>query len=256
MVSLHGKRILVTREEKQGRQFAAKIRQYGGVPIEVPLLQISCKDHQENITFFKQLANYKWIFFTSSNGVHCFFKLADSYQIDTQFLKTVTLAAVGHKTGDALKNHGFNAAFIPSVYNAEVMAKEFFQVYNDVSPVLIVRGSKSLDILPAAFESRSIKYDAMEVYETGSRMDMKSRLNDTLNTGEIDFITFTSPSSVEAYRAMAQVNLEVPVVCIGTTTEKRAKQLDFQSILVPEEFTIDGMIHRLGKYLSKKELDE
>ncbi len=254
-ISLHEKRILVTREEKQGKQFAAKIRHYDGHPIEVPLLQISCKDLQEHYTFFQQLTNYQWIFFTSANGVRCFFQLAKRYNIDTKVLKLLNIAAVGHKTEEALKDEGFSAAFIPSVYNAEVMAKEFFHVYHDISPVLIVRGSKSLDILPAAFEERSIKYDAMEVYETTSRVDMKTRLNKTLKTGKIDFITFTSPSSVETFHSLADVEINVPIVCIGTTTEKKAKQLGFHSILVPEEFTVDGMIHCLGKYLLKKELN-
>jgi uroporphyrinogen-III synthase len=254
-VSLHGKRILVTREEKQGKQFAAKIRQCGGNPVEVPLLQIACKDAGQHQIFFQKLADYRWIFFTSTNGVRFFFQLARKYNVGIKTLQSVSIAAVGHKTGEALKEHGVDTAFIPTVYNAEVMAKEFFEVYHDISPVLIVRGSKSLGILPTAFENHSIDYDAMEVYETAPRLDMKERLNEILNKQEIDFITFTSPSSVETFHALANVDIHVPLVCIGTTTEKKAKQLGFHSILVAEEFTIDGMIRRLGKYIAKKEFD-
>jgi uroporphyrinogen-III synthase len=251
-ISLHEKNILITREERQGKQFAEKIRKYNGNPVEVPLLKISCKDHSGNQIIFDRLANYQWIFFTSANGVRCFFQLADACNLDTQVLKPLNIAAVGHKTEEALEDYGFAAAFIPSVYNAEVMAKEFFHVYHDVSPVLIVRGSKSLDILPAEFANNGITYDAVEVYETTFRTDMKERLNETLNSKQIDFITFTSPSSVASFQEMAQVKLNVPTVCIGTTTEKKAKQSGFHSILVPEEFTVDGMIECMGAYLSKR----
>ena len=255
-ISLHEKNILITREEKQGRQFAEKIRECQGNPVEVPLLKISCMEHLENQKYFQRLANYQWIFFTSANGVRCFFQLAKTYKINTKVLENVNVAVVGHKTEDALKKYGLSASFIPTIYNAEVMSKEFFNVYQDVSPVLIVRGSKSLDILPEEFELRGIAYDAIEIYETLFRTDMKKRLNEVLNTGEIDFITFTSPSSVESFHRLAQADVHVPVVCIGTTTEKTAKQLGFHYILVPEEFTVEGMIHRMGTYLSKKELDD
>ncbi|MFA1822529.1 uroporphyrinogen-III synthase [Virgibacillus oceani] len=255
-MSLHEKNILITREEQQGKQFAAKIRACQGNPVEVPLLKISCKEHQKNQAVFQQLASYQWIFFTSANGVRCFFQLAKDYQVNTNVLETVNIAVVGRKTENALKEYGNSASFIPSVYNAEVMSKEFFQVYQDVSPVLIVRGSKSLDILPVEFENRGIAYDAIEIYETTFRTDMKERLNEILKTGEIDFITFTSPSSVESFRRLTQVSVDVPVVCIGTTTEKRANQLGFQSILVPEEFTVEGMIYRMGMYVLNKELED
>lgn len=253
--SLHGKRILVTREEKQGKQFAAKIRDYGGDPVEVPLLEISCKDAGENHVLFQQLADYRWIFFTSTNGVRCFFQLASKYNADIHALQSVNIAAVGQKTGEVLKEHGLYPAFIPTVYNAEVMAKEFFKVYHDISRVLIVRGSKSLDILPAALDSRSIDYDTVNVYDTAPRMDRSALLNEVLKSGRIDFITFTSPSSVETFHVLAEADTNVPVVCIGTTTEKKAKQLGFDSILVAETFTVDGMIHRMAKYISEKEMD-
>ena len=255
-MSLHEKNILITREEQQGKQFAEKIRACRGTPVEVPLLEISCKEHEENKTVFQYLASYQWIFFTSANGVRCFFQLAKEAQVNLDVLKTVNIAVVGHKTEDALKAYGYSASFIPSVYNAEVMSQEFFQVFQNVSPVLIVRGSKSLDILPVEFENRGISYDAIEIYETTFRTDMKERLNQILKTGEIDFITFTSPSSVESFRRLSQVKVDVPIVCIGTTTEKRANQLGYHSILVPEEFTVEGMIYRMGMYVLDKELED
>src|SRR5690625_5212452 len=109
-ISLHEKSILITREEKQGKQFAAKIRECQGNPVEVPLLKISCMDHQENKEFFQRLASYQWVFFTSANGVRCFFQLAANYKVNTKVLETVNIAVVGHKTENALKEYGFKAS--------------------------------------------------------------------------------------------------------------------------------------------------
>ncbi|GAB3050113.1 uroporphyrinogen-III synthase [Virgibacillus ainsalahensis] len=248
-MSLHGKKILITREEKQAKEFAKKVLQYNGIPVEVPLLKISCMDRDENKQILQGLNNYEWIFFTSSNGVDCFFQLAEKHLIDTKIIRDKKVAVVGHKTEDALKKYGFSANFIPEIYNADVMAYEFLKNFAGAGPVLLVRGNRSREVLPLEFSKFGIPYSSIEVYETCLNYQMSETLNETLKRNDVDFVTFTSPSTVEAFSEMTSLR-NFKCVCIGTTTEKRAMEFGFTPIFTPnKEFTIDSMLVCINNYI-------
>jgi uroporphyrinogen-III synthase len=249
--SLHGSKILITREAKQAKQFAEKVLALGGIPVEVPLLRISCKDARENEQIFSNLGIYKWIFFTSANGVSCFFDLIKKYNVEN--LKQYKFATVGHKTEMMLKKYGYHASFIPSTYNAEIMAEEFLESFSEEGPALLVRGNRSRDVLPVEFSKQHLAFDTMEVYETNVNDDAADKLNQVLYEDEIDFITFTSPSTVEAFVEMAEVKHEMNVVCIGTTTEQRAEEFGFSPINTPEEFTTEAMLLSISEYINRKD---
>lgn len=252
--SLQGKTVLVTREKSQAKTFSEVILKYGGQPIEVPLLEIICKKRSKED--FQHISTYEWIFFTSSNGVNCFFQLLKEHN-QLELIRSCKLAVVGHKTEDALKRYGLNADFIPTVYNAETMANEFMDVYPNENKgrILLVRGNISRPTLPVEFKKHGYQVDLIEVYETVSHYQMKDRLNKQITDYHIDFITFTSPSTVHAFVAMVDYSAgykDLVCVCIGTTTEEAARQAGFKTILVPHTFTVEGMVERMTEYVNRK----
>lgn len=249
---LQNKQILITREEKQAKTFSEKVLRQGGEPVEVPLLAISCTDRLADRPIFQSLAVYKWIFFTSANGVNCFFQLLHKHHIQPTILKNVKIAVVGHKTEDALNGYGLTADFIPTIYNAEHMALEFLHRFTVEGSFLLVRGNRSRTVLPERFSKIGVDFAAIEVYETNFNYKMANRLNEVLKKKWYDFITFTSPSVVDAFTEMAETAYEKTCVCIGTTTEARARELGFTTILTPEEFTIDGMITNICDHIAMK----
>lgn len=251
-ISLHEKAILITREYHQAKEFTEKVIQYGGKPLEVPLLNVSCKDHNQNVQTFHDLHSFQWLFFTSANGVEYFFQLAKKYEVNLAILKEKQFAVVGHKTADALKRFGFTADFIPSTYNADVMASEFLNKSTETGPVLLIRGNRSRDVLPTEFTTYGLSFHSLEVYKTTYNYAMTDRLNNMLSENNYDFITFTSPSTVEAFMEMARVKSNKTCVCIGTTTEHRAREFGFTDIITPKEFTIDGMLERISDYIAVK----
>lgn len=252
--SLKGKKILITREKKQAKDFAEKVKICGGNPIEVPLLEISCKDIVANQRILEHIEGYKWIFFTSANGVDCFFQLAEKYKLPK--LKEPKFAVVGHKTEWCLNRHGYLSSFVPSVYNADVMAAEFLQKFKCDGPALLVRGNRSRDVLPVEFSKLDMDFDMMEVYETKFNYTMENVLQTVLLEEELDFITFTSPSTVEAFSEMINNIPEITYVCIGTTTEQRALELGFKLVLTPEVYTTDAMLQTIANYIKNEGEDE
>ncbi|RYG74836.1 uroporphyrinogen-III synthase [Lentibacillus lipolyticus] len=252
---LYGKRILITREEKQAKIFSRKVIEQGGIPVEVPLLKISCRDGQEEMISYLQNEHFGWLFFTSVNGVHCFFRLLDHYNVDKRTFAGSNIAAVGHKTASALDEHGFQTNFIPSVYSAETMTREFrLSDAQTDEPILLIRGNKSRNTLPDWFKEQGIRFVPLEVYETGCNFAATDELNAQLEQNKLDFITFTSPSSVEAFMTMKkpECTTDAQIACIGTTTGDRAREFGLHNLLIPDEFTIDGMLDNISSYIKQK----
>ncbi|WP_068674518.1 uroporphyrinogen-III synthase [Oceanobacillus sp. Castelsardo] len=249
---LRNKRIIVTREDTGGKIFSNKINQFGGIPIEVPLLQVGCHDCDENKQIIKQLERFDWFIFTSANGVQCFFRLADKHQVSHEILKSKKIAVVGEKTNQKLMEYGYSADIVPSVYDADTLSKEFLSENQKPGEVLLIRGNLSRDVLPNELTKASIPFKNLYVYKTTLNSNSKHLLNDTLQT-EFDFITFTSPSTIDAYFELSGYLVDKPCVCIGTTTENKAKEKGFSNILTPKVFTVDAMIDIMIDYINKKE---
>ncbi|MFD1039538.1 uroporphyrinogen-III synthase [Virgibacillus byunsanensis] len=259
---LHGKSILVTREKDQAKEFVEKILVNGGTPVEVPLLKISCKYSKEQEQIINRMETYNWLFFTSANGVHCFFKCLNNLGIRFPELKALEIAVVGDKTAHVLEEYGYSAQFIPSTYNADVMAHEFIATHANVNgKVLVIKGNRSRDVLQKEFSKKNIPCDNLEVYETNFNYQIKTKLNELCVTEDLDFLTFTSPSTVEAFielknddRYLSKLK-STACVCIGTTTENKAMELGFTNTITPSEFTTEGMIDVIRKIMGRDRLE-
>ncbi len=240
-MNLANKSILVTREASQAIEFNQKIKDASGNVLNAPLLKINpIKFESFNPT------NYNWLFFTSANGVEKFI----NQLTNLAWLKTIKIAVVGHKTEDALKKHHLVADFIPTVYNAVEMAKEFTTKYPQANKILLVRGNLSRNVLPNFFQKMNIDYDTVVVYETVINKEIKPRLNWIFKTKQIDYITFMSPSTIDNFMTLLDEKyhnqaLKIKVICIGTTTEKLALEKGFKHVSIPNQFTAESMLEKI-----------
>lgn len=243
MNSLNNQNVLVTRAKEQATVFADKIHQFGGNAWIADVTRITCTSKgMKNI----QLYSYEWVFFTSANGVHCFFNNMKT----SATLKNIHIAVVGEKTNLALMQYGRTADFIPSTYNARTMANEFLKRYTVTGRMLLVRGSKARPELVDAFSNANKVFDLLEVYKTEKNDAAKGKLNWIFERVVPDYITFTSPFAVTAFNDLFQMSLttEPVVVCIGTTTALEAEKKGWNHIIVPEKFTIEGMLELMCRH--------
>lgn len=239
--SLQGKKVLVTRERNQVNELSSLIKKRSGIPIEVPLLKITC--HQQvNIA---SLDRYEWLIFTSANGIRCFF------QHVKELPSSIKIATVGAKTAKLVETYGYDIHFVPSTFNAVTLMDELFEQYEDADNFLLVRGNIARPTIPERLDALGRKYTMLELYKTEPFIENKHLLLDTLKYEPLDFVTFTSPSAVKAFVELTkEANkfkqfLTIPAVCIGTTTEKEAKRQSFQTTIVPQTFTMEKMVETM-----------
>lgn len=241
MNPLKNKKILITRDSQAAASFQQLLEKEQAKPVTVPLIKIDCMK-RPNLSI--DVKDCEWVFFTSRNGVECFLQ----NKTFATALHHCRIAAVGEKTAQTLVEHNYTVDFIPSVFNAETMAKEFLTRYETTKPTLFVRGVIASPILLDAFTKANRRFYCVEVYDTIIHPKAKQALQATLAHHTFDYVTFTSPSAVEAFvQSVEDVKqeLDVPTVCIGTTTEQKALSYGFTQTIVPEKFTIEAMIEAM-----------
>ncbi|WP_117170463.1 uroporphyrinogen-III synthase [Paraliobacillus sediminis] len=257
---LQGKTILVTRAEEHGEIFSKQLENEGAKVIHIPLLTFQLHKSSSTHRLLKSMEDFKWIFFTSANGVIYFFEQLVRYNINESVLKGLQFAVVGKKTEQMLQSYGYEAAFYPTHYHGEAMAEEFVAHFGSDEKVLLVVGNRSPLEVKAVLEKSQVYIDYVIVYDTVVNRDNQTELIKRIKHNEIDGYTFTSPSTVEAFdEQLESVQAELVrikqnrlCVCIGTTTAKTAKINGFKKIRLPQEFTTEKMVIEIVDFFSQE----
>jgi uroporphyrinogen III methyltransferase / synthase len=243
------KRILITRPRAQAREFAENLRSTGFEPIFFPVIEI--RPIENNIALDRALAKlecYDWIVFTSVNAVEILFERFSSLHIEEGL--GVKFAAIGPKTSEALQACGITPEFVPHEYVAESILPGLGDLQGKW--VLLPRAEIARKALPEAIAQAGGIPHEIAVYKTLPVQPDPEGLM-ALKSG-VDWITFTSPSTVQNFveilRQQKMDPLELvgkpKIACIGPITERAARDEGFEISVVAEKYTTDGLINALG----------
>ncbi|GGF06718.1 uroporphyrinogen-III synthase [Halobacillus andaensis] len=251
MNPLEGKKVLVTRPSSQAGGLLQRLERAGASPLHIPLIEFQLHDSKENERILSKLHDFKWVFFTSSNGVKFFFEWLQ--KASETFPAACQIAVVGEKTKRAVERYQLKADFIPSEFQAEKMAEEFFRNYEEPGSILYVRGNRSRETLLNEFKNRSILFQSMTVYDT---LLIKESAVICKHLNSLDAVTFTSPSTLQAFIRSVGMNRETalskPCFCIGSTTADEAVKLGFKKVYYPAIFIVEEMVQQMIDYFSKE----
>ena len=238
------KRILVTRPRAQADSFAEGLRTAGFKPIYFPVIEIrSIEDNSEFDQALININKYDWVVFTSVNGVEVVFEKLK------QFSPIPRVVAIGPKTAEALKARGITPDFVPEEYVAEAILPGLGDLRGKW--VLLPRAEVARKALPEAIAKAGGTAHEIAVYKTLPVQPDPEGLA-ALKSG-VDWITFTSPSTVQNFVEIIRQQKLDPfkltgspkIACIGPITESAAKDEGFEVDLVAEKFTTEGLISAL-----------
>jgi uroporphyrinogen III methyltransferase/synthase len=248
---LAGKRIIVTRAREQASSLVEKLEELGAEVIEFPTIRIAePEDFQQFDEVLLNLASYTWLVFTSVNGVRAFFKRMKLQKIDIRSLSGKMLCAVGEATGEALNDLGLQVEYIPAQYTIAELLKGLLTRVKPGERVLLARADIANPELSSGLEAKGIHLDNLVVYRTLPEAAAKEEIRKLLNGEKIDYITFTSSSTVKNFMTMIgaenlQKLLNTRVVCIGPVTAETAKEKGLQVAAMADIYTIDGLVDKL-----------
>ncbi|TKI87080.1 uroporphyrinogen-III synthase [Bacillus mycoides] len=242
MNALAGKTVLITRAQHQAKQMSVAVKERSGIPLEIPLLRMEGTSHRQIQHIAGQLHSYDWVIFTSKNGVAFFLD-----GLETKIPLTIKIAAVGVKTKLELEKRSYQVHFVPTSFVAETFAEEFLKELSGNERILFPKGNLARDVIPVKLREFGIFLDELIVYGTKVNVEKKQELITALKLGEVNIITFTSPSTVDSFvRLLEGTNWrewtkKCTIACIGPITEKEAN-LYFPHVIVPKEYTVEALL--------------
>lgn len=241
---LKGKSVVVTRPANRAGTLSAKLEGLGANAILFPCIHTEHMDSEPARKALAELSGYEWLALTSPQGVDSLFTLLDGMGLDSRALAGVKIAAIGPSTAAGLASHGIKADYIPLAYDAANLATGLTGLAR--GKVLLLRAQVGTPELPETLSANGIEYDDIATYRTIHRCDNSGMVLEQLEKGGIDYITFTSRSTVEAFNECipGAAEHEFTAVCIGPSTLAAAEKLGYKTITA-QMATIDSMVDRI-----------
>ena len=251
---LHGKNILVTRARAQASALTEKLTALGASCIEAPVIRIAppADNYAALDRAIRELHTYHWLIFTSVNGAEHFFSRLHTAGKDSRALGYAKVAAIGSATAKALCSFGIHADIVPEEFRAEALVDALVPILPPRARILLARAQEARDVLPESLRSHGAAVDVIPAYETVPEREGGEELAEQLMRGEIDFVTFTSSSTVKNFvRQLGNITplQHTKIACIGPVTAETARSFALEPDIVAENYTIDGLVHAIREYV-------
>lgn len=253
---LFGKTVIVTRARAQASELTKKLEAQGAKVIEVPAIKIvPAADYAPLDKAISELHAYKWLVFTSANGVDYFFQRLLQAGKDARALASVKLAAIGSATAQALADRGLTADLVPSAYKAEELAEALARQIAKGDKILIARAKVAREVLPESLRKIGAQVDVVTAYETAADCENRDELLAALREGNASVVTFTSSSTVTNLLKVLGEDKELlqkaALAAIGPVTAGTLRQHGLTPAIEAEKYTIDGLMQAIEKFYNK-----
>lgn len=251
---LFGRRVLITRTREQASQLSALVRELGGEAVEFPTIRVVEPDDYAPLDrAIANLPSYRWVIFTSANGVRFFLRRLLDLGEDVRALKGVHLCAIGPKTREALERYALRVAYVPEEYRAEEIARGLEKHIKPGDRVLLPRADIARQVLADMLRVAGAEVDEVTAYRTLPDGENAQAIRHMLERGEIHIVTFTSSSTVRNFASLlGQEDLpellsRVTVACIGPVTAKTARELGLPVHVIARRYTIEGLVEAMAE---------
>lgn len=249
---LAGKKILVTRARHQASALQQGLEALGAEAVLLPTIELSPLAVSEE-AFRSALGAHRWIFFTSPNAVEYFFRLLQQAGLDSRALGSKQLGVLGPMTARALVSHGLRADFQPSVYNAEVFAREFVTQWGQEAKeggILLPCSELAQETLPLALQAEGIPYTRLPLY--ANRPIAYSEAELRMAFAGASWLTACSSSAVHhlldllSAQGLTSLVEDLPIAVLGEQTASAVRAYGLEPRLIAPEATIPSLIQALA----------
>ena len=245
---LFGKSIVSTRDLKGNAEFARKIADRGGRPVEFPTMAIKpLTDGSPFVRALAQLADYDWVIFTSPNGVQVFFDVMTTLGKDARVFASNRLAALGSKTAASLARYGITADFVPTVFTGRELGTQLVALANlHDKKVLLLRSELATKDLVDVLQQGGANVQDVPLYTAVPQTGDVDALGAQIEQGTIHWLTFASPSAARNFFEQIAPNgvntSAAKVASIGPVTSAQLDKLGVHVDLTAPEHTTDGLL--------------
>jgi uroporphyrinogen III methyltransferase / synthase len=238
---LFGKRIVVTRAAEQAGELSSRLRSLGATVIEFPVIELQpAADPAPLDAAIARLPEYDWLIFTSVNGVRFFMERLDASSADLRSLRA-RICVIGPATRAAVEALHLKVDLMPEEYVAENLVAAFSPHDLKGRRILLPRAAVARDVIPAALSALGAQVEVAEAYRNVVPAPRAVEL------GRVDWITFTSSSTVANFLALAgrEALRGSRVASIGPVTSAALRAHGLEVHAEARTYTLDGLVEAI-----------
>ena len=256
---LFGKTIVITRTIEQSNESALSFIKQGADIIVFPTLDIV---PPENWKPFDEIILSKdkidFIIFTSIHAVEMFVNRCNEINKKINF-NTLKVVAVGNKTAATCNEFNIPVSIIPKTFSAEGVVEELSKYDLKNKRVFIPKSAIGREELPHGLTARGAILKSANVYNvTLPGKETVTKNINKLKEKKPDMFVFTSPSTFKNFLKLLDITNPVQyfsgysVAAIGPTTKAAIETKNVSVDVIPEEYTINGLIDAIINYYKNK----
>jgi uroporphyrinogen-III synthase len=195
---------------------------------------------------------FDWLVFTSANGVEFVSRRMGALGVRPEQLTALNVAAVGEATAAAVVRAGLNLTLVAEAATGDALAASLCQQLRPRARVLYPKSAIGREAFPNALEAAGFDVRAIDAYRTVPEPDVDLRVLEQVRRGEIDMITFSSPSSVRNFLDLVgqecAVKRGIPVICAGPVTAQAARDAGLLVVAVSDAPDALSMAEAIATY--------
>jgi len=254
---LFGRRVLVTRGADQAGEMIAALAEAGAEAVAMPMIRIvPPADYAALDAALANLDSYDAVLFTSANAVLYFAKRAEERGVSLETLDA-TVVCVGPKTAEVALRAGLPVHRVPGRrFDAEGVLAEVLRVLPPRGRrFLLPRSEVARDALPDGLRSEGGVVDAVTAYRNVPAITDGTALRADLESGRLDALTFTSPSTVRHFDALLDAPARAAatrctIAAIGPLTAAALCKVGLPPDITPEQATARELVEALAAHVA------
>lgn len=254
---LAGKRVVITRAPEQARELMQELAQAGAEALLLPCVAFSTAPDPAALDAALQLFDqFDWVIFTSQNAVEaCAQRAADTHLSLVQKKDSPRIAAVGPATAHSASRAGFRVDLVAKQFRGEALAAEL-GVSLAGKRVFLPRSSCAGPELPTALTASGANVTEVIAYVTGLPTTIDRSVLGAVRSGQVDIITFFSPSAVKnlvaelGSQCIRELAGRVALAAIGPVTAKAISDEGLRADIIAEQAKSSALIAAIREFFS------
>jgi uroporphyrinogen-III synthase/uroporphyrinogen III methyltransferase/synthase len=232
----------MTRAERDGAELRRRLEEEGARVVHVPSVSfVGESDAEAVLATLSELGETAWIVFASRNGARFFADLLRERGVDLP--ARIRLAAVGPGTAEEVAALFRPVSLVPHVSNAEGLAEALLrEARPEDGGILLPAAAEGRRVLETALEQAGFRVRRLTVYRTrvAEAEDGALRL-----PPHVDFVLFTSPTTVRGFLARSAMPEGAEAVSIGPATTRAVRAAGL-TVREARQHDLEGLIEVLG----------
>ncbi len=248
---LRGQGVWLTRPAQQNERMAAALRELGAEVYEQPMLEIKPPEDETALEAAIQrlrAGELDGVAFTSRHAVEAVMQALWRHAADARVLHGVTIACVGDKTAETLKQFGVRPDIVPAAsFNAESLLSEMMgQGVVTGQRWLLPQADQARESLAAGLIEGGGRVDRVIAYRSVPATELAPELEAAIARGAIDWVTVTSPSIARTlHRLLGQHSQRIKPLSLSPAISQVLADLGWPAVVQADSATEESLIESL-----------